>query len=77
MSLVDGLDETVNRWRRYGITFPDDPRVHVAESPYVYQDEQRVLPGMKQKILVNKQTHRIRFEDETESSVTIVVEPKD
>ena len=31
---------------------------------------------MRQKIAVNKETHRIRFEDETESHVNIVIEPK-
>lgn len=31
---------------------------------------------IRQKIAVNKQTHRIRFEDETESHVNIVIEPK-
>jgi hypothetical protein len=29
------------------------------------------------RIRVNKRTHRIRFEDETEDSVEIVVEPKE
>lgn len=29
------------------------------------------------RIAVNKTTHRIRFEDETESQVTIVIEPKE
>lgn len=29
-----------------------------------------------QRILVSKTTHRIRFENETESQVTIVIEPK-
>ena len=27
-------------------------------------------------MIVNKRTHRIRFENETEESVTIVIEPK-
>lgn len=29
-----------------------------------------------QKFRVNKQTHRIRFENETENDVTVVIEPK-
>ena len=33
--------------------------------------------GMRQKIVVNKQTHRIRFEDEDEASVGVVIEPKE
>jgi hypothetical protein len=36
-----------------------------------------VPEGMRQKIAVSKQTHRIRFEDETETDVNIVIEPKE
>lgn len=32
---------------------------------------------IRQKIAVNKRTHRIRFENETESSVDVVIEPKE
>lgn len=46
--------------------------------PYSYGVPIAPVPQeIKQKIAVNKQTHRIRFEDETEDSVTIVVEPKE
>lgn len=31
---------------------------------------------IKQKLVVNKVTHRIKFENETETEVTIIVEPK-
>ena len=31
---------------------------------------------IRQKVTVNKQTHRIRYENETESSVDVVIEPK-
>ena len=30
-----------------------------------------------QRVQVSKATHRIRFEDETESSVVVVIEPKE
>lgn len=33
--------------------------------------------GGSRQISVNKTTHRIRFENETESQVTIVIEPKE
>ncbi len=33
-------------------------------------------PDAERRITVNKRTHRIRFEDETEDQVTIVIEPK-
>lgn len=33
--------------------------------------------GNSRRVVVNKTTHRIRFEDETESQVTIVIEPKE
>lgn len=32
--------------------------------------------GEQYSVVVNKQTHRVRFEGETESGVVIVVEPK-
>lgn len=35
------------------------------------------LFGGSRRIAVNKTTHRIRFEGETEDSVVIVVEPKE
>lgn len=33
--------------------------------------------GVTKRVKVNKTTHRIRFENETESQVTIVIEPKE
>ena len=41
--------------------------------------EQRVkdLESGTRRIRVNKKTHRIRFEDETEEGVTIIIERKD
>ncbi len=33
-------------------------------------------PEAERRVVVNKRTHRIRFEDETEEQVTIVIEPK-
>ena len=33
-------------------------------------------PDAERRVVVNKRTHRIRFEDETEDQVTIVIEPK-
>ncbi|HVG26187.1 MAG TPA: hypothetical protein VM865_01180 [Acidobacteriaceae bacterium] len=33
--------------------------------------------GVPRKIKVNKRTHRIRFESETETGVTIVIERRD
>lgn len=33
--------------------------------------------GERHRIVVNKITHSIRFENETESEVVVVVEPKD
>ncbi len=33
-------------------------------------------PDAERRMTVNKHTHRIRFEDETEEQVTIVIEPK-
>lgn len=35
------------------------------------------LQSGTRRIPVNKKTHRIRFEDETEESVTIIIESKD
>jgi hypothetical protein len=33
-------------------------------------------PSEPRRIVVNKTTHRIRFENETENEVTVVIEPK-
>ena len=33
-------------------------------------------PRPEQRYVVDKRTHRIRFEDESESQVTVVIEPK-
>lgn len=35
------------------------------------------LIGATRRVKVNKATHRIRFEDESESQVTVVIEPKE
>lgn len=33
--------------------------------------------GITKRVTVNKQTHRVRYENETESQVTVVIEPKE
>lgn len=33
--------------------------------------------GVAKRVTVNKQTHRVRYENETESQVTVVIEPKE
>jgi hypothetical protein len=42
---------------------------------------ERSLPckdtGEVRRLMVNKSTHRLRFENESESEVTIVIEPKE
>ena len=35
------------------------------------------LEGEQHSIVVDKRTHRIRFDGETESGVVVVIEPKD
>lgn len=37
----------------------------------------QICPAVMKRILVDKTTHRIRFEGETELSVVVVIEPKE
>ena len=54
-------------------------------SPWIEGGDDKALEGETfpsyehptERIIVDKRTHRIRFEDETESQVTVVIEPKD
>jgi hypothetical protein len=44
--------------------------------PTMSDDYRTLRASQTQRITVNKTTHRIRFENETESSVEVIIEPK-
>lgn len=58
-----------------------DRLMEIVDSGQVVNDKPRTIwvdveHGGSRQIAVNKDTHRIRFQDETESEVVIVIEPK-
>jgi len=67
-------DETLDKLRKDSQALHERARAGARERALKQLDE--TFAGVPRKIRVNKRTHRVRFEGETESEVTIVIEKK-